>query len=194
MRPLGAVGGHEEGRIAGIGCSGEGAGVTTREFDEFYRAEFARLVGLAVVLLGRSAGAEDLVQDAMVECYRRWDRLGGYDSPRGWVRRVLVQRATKVAKKRSNERVAQLRAAPAVASVEAEVSALDPVVLACLQTLPAQQRAAVALHYLEDASVRQIADELGIAEGTVKVHLSRGRRALADALGRTAAEGSTRDA
>lgn len=163
------------------------------EFDEFYRAEYPRLVGLAVVLLGHRAGAEDLVQDAMVECYRRWDRIGGYDSPRGWVRRVLVQRAVKVAKKRSNERVAQLRAAPPRQEL-APVIALDPAVLACVQALPAQQRAVIALRYLEDASVRQIADELGVAEGTVKAHLSRGRAALAESLARTAAEGSARDA
>ena len=175
-------------------ATGEGAGVTAREFDEFYRAEFSRLVGLAVVLLGQRAGAEDLVQDAMVECYRRWDRLGGYDSPRGWVRRALVQRVMKAGRKRSNERTAHLRAAPHGVSPAPVLTALDPAVLAGLQALPAQQRAAVALHYLEDASVLQIADELGLAEGTVKVHLMRGRAALADSLRRAAAEGSVHDA
>lgn len=167
--------------------------MTFAEFEEFYRAEYPRLVGLAVVLLGHGAGAEDLVQDAMVECYRRWDRIGGYDSPRGWVRRVLVQRAMKAAKKRTNERIAQLRA-PAPSVVPAPVVSLDPEILTCIQALPAQQRAVVALHYLEDASVRQISEELGIAEGTVKAHLSRARDALAQSLARTAAEGSVHDA
>lgn len=41
----------------------------------------------------------------------------------------------------------------------------------------------MALHYLDDRSVAQIADALGCAEGTVKVHLHRGRLALARALG-----------
>lgn len=177
----------------GHGCDDQGEAVTFAGFDEFYRAEYRRLVGFAVVLLGHRAGAEDLVQDAMVECYRRWERIGGYDSPRGWVRRVLVQRAVKVSKKRSNERVAQLRAG-APPAVPEPVIALDTAVLACVQALPAQQRAVVALHYLEDASVRQIADELGIAEGTVKAHLSRGREALARSLAHTAAEGSSLDA
>jgi RNA polymerase sigma-70 factor (ECF subfamily) len=168
--------------------------VSTREFDEFYRAEYPRLVGLAVVLLGHRAGAEDLVQDAMVESYRRWDRIGGYDSPSAWVRRVLVQRVVKVARKGSNERVAQLRAGPMRPAPPAGLAGLDPAVLACVQALPAQQRAAVALHYLEDMSVRQIAEELDIAEGTVKAHLSRGRAALSESLGRVAAEGSVSDA
>lgn len=167
--------------------------MTTREFDEFYRSEFAGLVGLATVLLGRRSVAEDLVQDAMVESYRRWDRIAGYESPRGWVRRVLVQRATKLARKRSNERVAQLRAHQVDAVNVAEGDGLDPQVLACVRALPPQQRAAVALHYLEDCSIRQIAEDLGLAEGTVKVHLSRGRAALAASLRRVADERSVRD-
>ncbi len=65
---------------------------------------------------------------------------------------------------------------------------------ALVRQLPDRQAAAVALHYLEDRSVAQIADDLGIAEGTVKVHLSRGRAALAESLGRAAAEGSVPDA
>ena len=52
-----------------------------------------------------------------------------------------------------------------------------------LLTLPRQQRAVIALHYLEDRPVAEIAALLGCSEGTVKTHLSRGRAALATALG-----------
>jgi RNA polymerase sigma-70 factor (ECF subfamily) len=51
--------------------------------------------------------------------------------------------------------------------------------------LPARQAQAVALHYLEDRSVADIAAVLGCAEATVKVHLHRGRLALARTLGLT---------
>ena len=51
-----------------------------------------------------------------------------------------------------------------------------------MRALPARQAQAVALHYLEDRSLAEIARILGCAEGTVKAHLHRGRRALADAL------------
>lgn len=48
-------------------------------------------------------------------------------------------------------------------------------VVAALRELPAAQRETVALHYLADLSVRQVAQTLGVPEGTVKARLSRGR-------------------
>jgi RNA polymerase sigma-70 factor (ECF subfamily) len=51
-----------------------------------------------------------------------------------------------------------------------------------VRALPARQAQAIALHYLEDRPVAEIAEILGCAPATVKVHLHRGRRALADTL------------
>jgi RNA polymerase sigma factor (sigma-70 family) len=153
----------------------------SRNFDDFYRAEVTGLVVLATGVLGRRSGADDLVQEAMLEAYRRWDRLSTYESPRAWVRRVVVQRAVKAAKKADNERAAHLRALPRRPHEDVVVE-LDPELRTQLQALPAQQRAVLALHYLEDSPVSEIAEVLGIAEGTVKVHLSRGRTRLAEAL------------
>ena len=55
--------------------------------------------------------------------------------------------------------------------------------IAALRALPLAQRTVIALHYLADLPVEQIADELGVPTGTVKSRLSRGRDALALALG-----------
>jgi hypothetical protein len=53
--------------------------VPAASFDDFYRAEYARMVALCAGILGRRAGADDLVQDAMVEAYRRCARRCGAD-------------------------------------------------------------------------------------------------------------------
>ncbi len=58
-----------------------------------------------------------------------------------------------------------------------------------VRALPARQAQAIALHYLEDRPVAEIAEILGCAPATVKVHLHRGRRALADTLAPVAEEG-----
>jgi RNA polymerase sigma-70 factor (ECF subfamily) len=51
-----------------------------------------------------------------------------------------------------------------------------------VRALPQRQAQAVALYYLEDLSIRQIAAVLGCAEGTVKAHLAKARKALARRL------------
>lgn len=154
------------------------------DFDEFYRAEFRGLVVLASAVLGQRAGAEDVAQEAMLDAFRRWDRVGGYEAPRAWVRKVVVQRGMKVSKKRSNERDAHLRAvAPVGAVPTASTASIDPSLLVHLRALPPQQRAAVALHYLEDLSIKDIASLLEIAEGTVKAHLFKARSSLTAAIG-----------
>ena len=55
--------------------------------------------------------------------------------------------------------------------------------MAALATLPPAQRRAVVLHYMADLSVAEIADQEGVAVGTVKSWLHRGRVALAARIG-----------
>jgi RNA polymerase sigma-70 factor (ECF subfamily) len=52
------------------------------------------------------------------------------------------------------------------------------VVVAALKQLPEDQRRVIVMHHLADLSVREIAAELALPEGTVKARLSRGRVAL----------------
>jgi RNA polymerase sigma-70 factor (ECF subfamily) len=59
----------------------------------------------------------------------------------------------------------------------------DRLVRAAVDALPVQQRVAVALHYLEDRPVAEIAELMGCAPATARVHLHRGRQALHAALG-----------
>jgi RNA polymerase sigma-70 factor (ECF subfamily) len=56
-------------------------------------------------------------------------------------------------------------------------------VTAALRQLPAQQRAAVVLHYYADRPIREIAELMGTSSSTVAVHLHRGRNRLRDLLG-----------
>ena len=59
-------------------------------FEHFYRAEYRAVVGLAYALSGSRLAAEDIAQDAFIAAHRAWDRVGTYDQPGAWVRRVVA--------------------------------------------------------------------------------------------------------
>ena len=67
-------------------------------------------------------------------------------------------------------------------SVEPIISAENAVLWEAVRSLPERQAHVVALHYLEDRPIGEIAEILQCAEGTVKSHLHRGRLALARTL------------
>lgn len=157
-------------------------------YREFYDRELPAMVALAAAVTGSHLMAEDIAQDALIEAYRRWVTISSYDKPGAWLRRVTINRALSTRRRAT----AELRARPRLGAARAPALSPAPTnhddVWAAVRALPGQQRAAVALHYLEDRPVAEIAEILGCAEGTAKVHLHRGRAALAEKLDR--AEGA----
>jgi RNA polymerase sigma-70 factor (ECF subfamily) len=152
------------------------------DFDAFYAAHLRPVVALAFSLTGSRAAAEDVAQDAFAAAFGRWSTVGGYDEPGAWVRRVAVNSAVSRHRKLASEGRALLR----VAGRRDDPAALEPAddeFWRSVRSLPTRQAQVVALHYLEDRSVEDIADLLGVAEATVRVHLHRGRQELARKLG-----------
>lgn len=152
------------------------------DLDALYRQEYRSVVALAYGLSGSRSAAEELAQEAFLEAHRAWDRIGGYDDPGAWVRRVVANRAVSGVRRR----VAEVRAIARIAArrdLPMELPEGDAEFWRAVRRLPDRQAQVIALHYLEDRSIADIADVLGISPDTVKVHLHRGRRALADALG-----------
>lgn len=152
-------------------------------FEEFFRSEYRRVVGLALVLCGRAAIAEDLAQDAFVSAYRHWDRVGGYDDPGAWVRRVVVNLATSALRRRSREVRALTRLASRREPEQAALVGDDDEFWRAVRALPRRQAQCVALRYLDDRSTEEVAVILGIAVPTVRVHLHAARTALASRFG-----------
>jgi RNA polymerase sigma-70 factor (ECF subfamily) len=160
-----------------------------REFEDFYRTEFPAVVGLAYALSGSRSGAEDLAQEAFLAAHRNWGRIREYDKPEAWVRCVVANLSVSFFRRRLTEaktlaRLA-LRREPALPELEEEPAEFWTVV----RSLPKRQAQVVALHYLEDLPVVDIAETLGITEGTVKAHLHAAREHLA---ARLEAEGTKR--
>jgi RNA polymerase sigma factor (sigma-70 family) len=156
-------------------------------FDVFYQRELPALVAFAAALSG-SACAEDIAQEAMLTAYRRWDAVSHYDVPAAWVRRVCANRAVSTLRRRAVETRAVLRLGSRRESGADPMTAEHAAFWGEVRRLPRRQAQVIALHYIYDLGVAEIATTLGCAEGTVKVHLSRGRSALSDRIGRRAEE------
>ena len=153
-------------------------------FEDFFRREYPALVALAAAVSRSPHTAEDLAQEAMLRARRHWHRIAAFDSPETWVRRVTINLSLN--SRRSVAREARTHLAWWERREPTEQPrALDPDLVAALHALSPHQRAAVSLHYLEDRSTPQIAELLGCSESTARVHLHRGRQALAHHLGAT---------
>jgi RNA polymerase sigma-70 factor (ECF subfamily) len=148
-------------------------------FDDFYRAELPGLLTLARALAGPTA-ADDVAQEAMLATYRRWEEVRQLQDPAQWARRTCANLAVSSFRRRMVElrgltRLAGRRDLPVVDEASEEF-------WAAVRTLPRRQAQCAALRYVYAMSGADIAETLGIGEGSVKVHLARARRALALAL------------
>ena len=158
-------------------------------FEAFYRADYAAVVRLAFTLTGRRDLAEELAQEGFLAAHRNWEKVSGFDDPSGWVRRVVSNRCVSSGRRH----VTGLRL---IARLSRERT-VDPVlsdgseeVWTAVRNLPKRQAQVLALAFLEDMSVAQIAAVLACGEETVRTHLRRGRIALADRLRVTDATGT----
>jgi RNA polymerase sigma factor (sigma-70 family) len=147
-------------------------------FEDFYLTEYRSLLGLAYALSGDRWVAEDIVQDAFLAAHRSWDRISAYERPDAWVRRVVANLSASSFRRRGIEMKALARIALRQASTLPELSAESQEFWLTVRALPRRQAQAVALFYLEDRPIAEIAKILEMAPGTVKKHLHDGRRTL----------------
>jgi RNA polymerase sigma-70 factor (ECF subfamily) len=152
-------------------------------FGELVRRHRDRMWAVALRTLGDREEAADALQDAFVSAFRAADRFRGDSAVTTWLHRIVVNACL--------DRVRRRQARPTVALPEVETAAvaLAPpdsdtalTVRSALAQLPAEQRVPLVLLDVEGYSVAEIAQMLGIAEGTVKSRCARGRARLAVAL------------
>jgi RNA polymerase sigma-70 factor, ECF subfamily len=146
-------------------------------FEAVFRAHYRRLVRSLALACGNQDLAADLVQQAFAQLWADWGRISGYESPSTWVARVAISRLRDHRRSLRRGAAALLRLGqPPEATETAAFEGLD--IRTALSRLPLKQRLAVVLFYLDDRPVAQVADMMGVSEGTVNRHLFRAREAL----------------
>lgn len=150
---------------------------------ELFRSSYTELVRLSTLLLGDSAAAEEIVQDAFVALPATAVAAGSPAASAAALRRTVVRHSRRLARRRRVRAVllpAQRNAEPA------DIGALEALerrdLLHALGDLPARQREVLVLRYYGGLSEAEIADTLGVSRGSVKTHASRGIAAMRSAL------------
>jgi len=148
-----------------------------------YQAHALGLLRLAVIMLGDRQAAEDVVQDAFLGLFRRWDALNHSERALAYVRSSVFNGCRTVLRKRARN-LDFVLAAPDAESAEARVVLGEEhrEVLAALRRLPDRQHEAVALRYCLDMPIGDVARAMGVTEGTVKSATSRGIAAITRTL------------
>jgi RNA polymerase sigma-70 factor (sigma-E family) len=150
-------------------------------FEDFFHANYERLLRAMYLATGNRHEAEDLAQDAMARVLERWDRLSSQD-PLGYVFRVALNRRRSLLR-----RIAiAIRKTPSIGAdqLTEPMSAVDDrdAIRRALDSLPDGQREAIVLvEWLEMTDV-QSAEVLGISPGAVRTRASRARAALREVL------------
>ena len=140
-------------------------------FDEFVRARGPALARTAYLLTGDHHLAEDLVQAALVQAAKHWERIE--TSPEAYVRRTMYHQNISWWRRR------RLAETP-LESYDAPVPAADPTLRLTLEQalrrLTPRQRTVLVLRFYEDLTETETARTLGLSTSTVK---STTRQALA---------------
>jgi len=150
--------------------------MTAVTFEEFVASRGRDLWRTAWLLTGDAHKAEDLVQTALMKCWRRWSSIADDGAVEAYVRRTMVTTYTDWWRRKWNaERPTEVL--PDVNQVDGDPG-LRQDTLVALATLPRGQRAVVVLRFYEDLTEAQTAEVLGISVGTVKSQTSRALSAL----------------
>jgi RNA polymerase sigma-70 factor (sigma-E family) len=141
-------------------------------FTEYVAARHDHLWRTAYALCGSRHQADDLLQIALTKLYVAWPRVHSVENPDAYVRQILV-RTNIDESRRPWRREVPVAEQPDVAAPSSDPDT-DDAVMSALRQLPPMQRRCVVLRHWLDLSVTDTAAELGVSEGTVKSHTSRG--------------------
>ena len=138
-------------------------------------------------VLGDAERAKDMVQEAWVEILRGLSRLNDVAAFPAWAYRIVTRRCHRDFQRKGREPVERngeewLEGVEASANASGEAAAELSVVADAIRLLPGTQRAALALFYIEELSIAEIAIATDVPPGTVKTRLMHARRKVRQLL------------
>lgn len=147
-----------------------------KEFEDLVHAQHAALYGALCLITRDRHGAEDLMQEAFLKVWERWDRVRQMEHPAGY----LYRTAFNLNRKRLRRASVAVRRAMGLVPGRDELAEIEDreVVVRTLGLLTPRQREAVVLVDLLGYSSEEAADLMGVTASTARVHASHARAIL----------------
>jgi RNA polymerase sigma factor (sigma-70 family) len=152
-----------------------------RRFEDFFGSEHARLFGALCLVTGDRHEAEEILQDAFLRLWERWDRVRGLDDPSAY----LFRTAMNVFRNRYRRAALGVRRTLSLAPSEDAFGTVEDrdVVVRALRGLTPDQRAAVVLTDYVGLTSEEAGKMLGMRASTVRTLSTRARAAIREKAG-----------
>ena len=154
------------------------------EFTLWLRENQKAFLKAAKVICFDTQNAEDVLQEALADVYKRWSKIRAHENPEGYLMRVMVSKHADMRRKWLRRQQEKETSWDLAENIRDLVDQTDDVtqrllVQAALKSLSAAQRAVLVLIYEHGMVLREVAEVLQIPMGTAASHLARGKAAVA---------------
>ena len=154
------------------------------EFTLWLRENQTSFLRAAKVICFDTQNAEDVLQEALADVYKRWSKVRAHENPEAYLMRVMVSKHADMRRKwlrRQQEKETSWDLAENIREIADHSDDVTQrlLVQAALKSLSAAQRAVLVLIYEHGMVLREVADVLQIPVGTAASHLARGKAAVA---------------
>ena len=154
------------------------------EFTLWLRENQKAFLKAAKVICFDTQNAEDVLQEALADVYKRWSKIREHDNPQAYLMRVMVSKHADMRRKwlrKQEERETSWDLAENIRDIADQTDDVTQrlLVQAALKSLSAIQRAVLVLMYDHGMVLREVAEVLQIPMGTAASHLARGKAAVA---------------
>jgi RNA polymerase sigma factor (sigma-70 family) len=177
---MGIFGVHSEEERMVIGCvKGQ-----PQHQEALYNKYYRKMFGVCLRYAPDRESAEDILQDGFIKVLKNIGSYSGKGSLEGWIRRIMVNTALELLRKKSSMYpVVDLEyAGNADAGWDIVSTMAEQEILRLVQALPTGYRAVFNLYAIEGYSHKEIAEQLNISEGTSKSQFARARQTLQESI------------
>ena len=155
-----------------------------KAFELLYEKNITKAMQTSYLIVNNKLLAEDIVQEAFIECYRDIKYLKHPEAYKSWFYKILLRNSWRLAKRERRHKTEELNL-DSIKIVESDFDSkvfestdLENIVQKSIENLKAKLRNIVILYYFNDMSVKEIAKVIGCFEGTVKSRLYTARKIL----------------